>query len=114
MQDRGDPDLGPKMPGISSNLDHRISADAHQQIIELSIVLMCDVGDWLRQREDQMKISDRQQLGLTGGQPLLRRAGLAFGAMPIAARVVGDMLMAAIVAMRDMPTERRRSTALDS
>ncbi len=102
------------MPGISGNLDHRISADPHQQIVDLAIVLMCDVGDWLRQREDQMEISDRQQLCLASGQPLLRRAGLAFGAMPIAARVVGDMLMAAIVTMRNMTTERHRSTALDS
>ncbi len=101
------------MPGVSRNLDHRICADTHQQVVNLPIVLMRDVGDRLRQREDKMEISDRQQFGLAGGQPRLRRAGLAFGAMAIAAGVVGDMLMTTVFAMSDMPTERCRATTLD-
>jgi hypothetical protein len=37
-----------------------------------------------------MEVADRQQVGFTLGQPGVRSGALAFGAMPIAAAVVGN------------------------
>ena len=42
-----------------------------------------------------MKVFDRQKLGRPLLSPLLSRGGLAFRAMPIPARVVSNLLMAA-------------------
>ena len=53
-----------------------------------------------------MIVGDRQQLGLSFGEPLPRRRALAFGAVAVAAGVVGDLDMAAVVAARDMTAER--------
>jgi len=44
------------------------------------------------QREDHVEIADRQQIGLAGRKPILRRRTLTFWAMAVATRVVGDAL----------------------
>ena len=58
-------------------------------------------------------VRHRQQVGLALGQPLLRRRALALRAMPVAAGVVGDRRVGAVLAARDMAAERRRAAALD-
>jgi hypothetical protein len=60
-----------------------------------------------------MEIADREQVGLAGGEPVPRRRALALGAMPVAAGVVGDPAVAAILAALDMTTERGRAALLD-
>ena len=44
-----------KVLWIGGDLDHRVRAGAHQQIVDLAFVLMCDVGNGFGQREDQWK-----------------------------------------------------------
>ena len=53
-----------------------------------------------------------QQVGLAFGEPLLCRRTLTLRAMPTAG-VVCDHGMRAVLAARDMATERRRAAALD-
>src|SRR6516164_1085506 len=60
-----------------------------------------------------MKVRHRQQLGLALGQPFLRGRALTFGAMAVAAAVIGDERMRAVLAACDMAAERRRAAALD-
>ena len=60
-----------------------------------------------------MKVRHRQQLGLALSQPFLGGSALTLGAVPIAAAVVGNKRMRAVLAARDMTTERRRAAALD-
>jgi hypothetical protein len=59
-----------------------------------------------------VKIADRQQIGLAGREPIQRRRALALWTMAIAARVVGDAAVAAILATLDMPAERGRAALL--
>ncbi len=59
------------------------------------------------------RVGHRQQLGLAGRQPFGGRRALALGAMPVAARVVGDVLVGALLATRDMTAERGGAAALD-
>jgi hypothetical protein len=72
-----------------------------------------DIGDGRRQREDDMEVADRQQLRLTLGEPLLCRCALAFWAVPVAAAIVGDDGVRAVLAARNMAAERRGAAALD-
>ena len=60
-----------------------------------------------------MKVRHRQQLGLALSQPFLGGSALTLGAVPIAAAVVGDKRMRAVLAARDMTTERRRAAIAD-
>src|SRR6195256_5301498 len=60
-----------------------------------------------------MEVADRQQIGLARGKPVPRRHALALGAMAVAARVVGDPAVAAILATLDMAAEGGRAALLD-
>jgi len=50
---------------------------------------------------------------LAVGQPFLGSSGLALWAMPVAAGVVGDAQVRAVLTAFDMPAQRRRSATLD-
>src|SRR5215472_5273619 len=53
-----------------------------------------------------MEIGHRQEFGLAVGQPLLSSGGLALGAVPVAAGVVADAPVRAVLAAFDMATQR--------
>ena len=98
---------------ISGNLDHCVRARPHQQVVDLSFVLMRDIGDGLWQGEYEVKVPHGQQLGLPGCQPGFGSTGLTLRTVTVAARIVRDVFMGAIFAARHMPTKRRRSATLD-
>jgi hypothetical protein len=75
--------------------------------------LIGEFGDRRREREDDVEVGHRQELGLALGEPLLCRCGLAFRAMAIPAGIVGDGRISAVLAARDMAAERRCAAALD-
>jgi hypothetical protein len=60
-----------------------------------------------------MEVGDRQQLRLTAFEPVLGGPPLALRAVPVAAGVVGDTGMVAVLASLDMAPERRGSAHLD-
>ena len=60
-----------------------------------------------------MEIADGEQVGRAGGEPVFRRRALALGTMAIAAGVVGDPAVAAILAALEVAAERGRAAALD-
>jgi len=90
-----------------------VSADTLQQIVEDGLVLVGDVGDRRRQREHQVIVRHRQQVGLAVGEPLLGGGALALRAVPVAAGVVGDGGIGAFLASRDMAAERCGAATLD-
>lgn len=53
-----------------------------------------------------MEVFDGQQVFHPRLHPVLRHSALALRAMPIATRVIGDVLMVAVGAGGNMPTER--------
>src|SRR5476651_638587 len=62
-----------------------------------------------------MKVRHRQQLGLALGQPLACSSTLTLGAVPVAAAIVGDDGVSAllVLATRDMAAEGCRTATLD-
>ncbi len=72
-----------------------------------------DGADRRRQREHHVILRHRQQFGLALGEPLLRRGALAPRTMPVAAGVVGDVRVLALLAARNVAAEGRRAAALD-
>ena len=72
-----------------------------------------DVGDLGRDREDDVEVADWQQVGLALGEPRARRRTLALGAVPVAAAVVGDPPMPAVLTGLDVTAKRSGATMLD-
>src|SRR5271169_3937302 len=109
----GDADAGAEMLWIGGDGEQCLGRCAEQQIVDDRLVLVGNRGDLGRHGEDQVEIADRQEIGLAGGEPVLRRRALALGTMAIAAGVVGDPAVAAILAALDVAAERGRAAALD-
>ena len=109
----GDADAGAEVLGIGGDREHRLGRGAEQEVVDHRLVLIGDVGDLGRQREDDMEVADRQQIGFARGEPVPCRRALAFGAMPVAAGVVGDAAVAAVLARLDMAAERGGAAGLD-
>src|ERR1700739_3944489 len=81
----GGADASAEVFGIGSDRDQRLGRRAEQQVVDHCLVLVGDWSDLGWQREDQMEVADRQQIGPAGGEPVLRRRALALGAMAVAA-----------------------------
>ena len=109
----GDADARAQMLGVRRDRHHRLGGGAEQQIVDDRLVLPGDVGDLGRQREDDVEIADRQQVGLALGQPGLCGGGLTLRAVAIAAGIVGDPEIAAVIAAIDVAAQRRRAAALN-
>ena len=113
MEHRGDADAGAEVLGVGGDRDQGLGRGLEQEVVDDGLVLVGDIGDGRRQREHHMIVRHRQQIGLARGQPVLCRRALALRAMPVAARVVRDRGMGALLAARDMAAERRRAAVLD-
>ena len=70
-----------------------------------------DVADRRRQREDDVEIGHREQLGLARGHPGASFRALALGTVPIAAAIVDDHCMGAVLTACHMPAEGGRAAA---
>src|SRR6202008_5134198 len=79
----GDADVGAQMPGIGGEGEQRLGRSAEQQIVDHRLVLVGDWSDLGWQREEQGEIAARQQIALTGEEPVPRRRALALGAMAV-------------------------------
>src|SRR5271169_79262 len=60
-----------------------------------------------------MEVADRQQVGFALCQPDASSGALALGAVPVAAAVVGNTLMPAVLAGIDVAAKRRRAAVLN-
>jgi hypothetical protein len=80
----GDADPGAEMLGIGGDRKRGLGRRLEQQVVDDRLVLVGDIGDRRRQREHEVEVADRQQLGLARGKPLLCGGALTFGAMPVA------------------------------
>ncbi len=92
---------------------YRLGSRPEQDGVDHRLVVVGEIADWRRQREYQVVILDRQQIGLTRFEPTLRGTALASGTMAVTARVVGNLAMIAALAMPYMTTERRAAASLD-
>ena len=109
----GDADAGAEVLRVSRDRHHRLRRRAEQQIVDDRLVLHGDVCDLGGQREDDMEVADRQQVGFALGQPGARSGALALGTVPVAAAIVGNALMPAVLAGIDVTAECCRAAVLN-
>ena len=113
VEHRGNANPGAKPLGIGGDRQGGFGRRGEQQTIDRGFVVVGDVGDRTRQCVDEVEVADREQFGLTLGEPLLGGGALTLGAMPVGAAVVGNDSLGAVLAARDMAAERHRAAALD-
>ena len=109
----GDGDAGAEVLHVTRDRHHRLRCRAEQQIVDDRLVVQGDVCDLGGQREDDMEVADRQQVGLALGQPGARGAALAFGTVPVAA-ANGERPLAALWADPVMGSWQRLDRAMMS
>jgi hypothetical protein len=114
VQDGGEADLSAEMPGIAGDRRQRLCGGLEQEPVDLGLILERDGGDRSGQREHDVEIGSGQEFGLARLHPSLRRRPLALRTMAVAARVVGDARIGAILTSLDMTAERFGATNLDS
>src|SRR5215831_4689363 len=85
VENRKDADASTQVLGIGRDGDHGLGRGLEQDVVDHGLVVVGDVGDLGRQREDDVEVRNRQQLFLALGKPLARRRSLALRAMPVAA-----------------------------
>ena len=113
VQDGDHAGLGAEVFRVGSDGADRFGRGLEQHVVDDRLVLQGDGGDGRRHRENDMEIRNWQEFGTPVGEPLGPRQPLALGAVPVAARVVGDAGLAAVLAALDMAAERRGAAGHD-
>ena len=107
------PMRAPRSLRVGGDGEHGLAGGAEQKVVDHGLVVPGDVGDLGRQREDDVEVADRQEIGDARGEPPPCRRALAFGTVPVAAGVVGDAVVTAVRARLDMTAEGCGATGLD-
>jgi hypothetical protein len=102
VQDEGGGDLAAEPARVGAELDKGCRDTCEEQAIYGVGITLGERVQLMRQREHEMAVRHRQELGAPGGKPALLGERLALGAMPVAAGVVGVALRAAGLALRDV------------
>src|SRR5258705_4822863 len=90
MEHAEEADLRAEVSGIASDLKQGCSTGLEEQVIVHALVLEREGSEFPRQGEDEMHVACGQQFLFARLEPAQTRDRLASGAMPVAARVIGD------------------------
>ncbi len=113
MEHGDEANLGSEMLRVGRDPAQRLGCRPEQDGIDRGFVLERDLGDERRQREDDVEVRYRQQLGLPGSEPVGARLPLALRAVAVPAGVVGAADEPARCADLGMTAQFRRSAQLD-
>ena len=111
VQHGGEADARAQMLRVGGEGGQRLGGGPEQEVVDGGLVLERDGADRGRQGEDEVIIRNRQEFGLAVFEPLPRRGGLALRAVAVAAGIVGDALVRAVLAALDVAAEREVSIA---
>jgi len=93
VQNTEDADLGSEVFRITGHFPQCGGAGFEQQVIDHPLVLIRQARNGLRDGEDDMYVTGRQQLTGALGDPPVPGSGLALRTVPIPTRVVGEGAM---------------------
>lgn len=107
VEDEDKAEAGAEVAGVDGDVLKRPGRRAQQEVVDDLRALEGERCESLGQREDDVGIGHRQHLGLASVEPAGLGAALTLGAMTVPARVVGDHLVPARVALVDVTAEAR-------
>ena len=91
---------------IAPEHEQRLGGGLEQEVEDLGAVARAKLGQLARQREYNVEVVNGQQAVQPARDPARALQGLALGAVPIAARIIGRALVAAGRAALDVTAER--------
>ena len=89
MENGEETDFGAEMLGIGGNESEGFGRGMEENAVNGPLVLQSDGGNLFRHCKNDMEVRSIEKLGLAVLNPLCASEGLALGAVPIAATVVG-------------------------
>jgi hypothetical protein len=98
---------------VGGDREQRVGSGSEQEVVDGGLVLERDRADRRRQSKDDVIVGDRQEFRLALGEPLPRRRALALRAVAVAAGIVGDARVRAVLAALEVSAELGGSTGLD-
>lgn len=113
MEHGGHADERAKMLRIGGDRQHRFGCRLEQQIVDQCLVVEGNAGDLGWQCEDDVEVSHRQEIGLALGKPGASGSTLALRTVSVAAGIVGDPPLSAILTGFDMSTQGSGAAVLD-
>jgi hypothetical protein len=96
------PIAAPRCSGSAARVRTVSAAAWKEDVVDNRLILQRDAGDRRRRLYHHVEIRHRQQLGLAIGEPLRAGQTLAPRTVPVAAGIVGDAGLAAILIPLDM------------
>jgi len=114
VKDGDHSDLCAEMAWIGGNCAERIPGGAKKQIIDDPLILQRERGEFIGEREDEVKIRRRQQVGLLFRDPGGLCRSLAFRTVAVAAGVVSDHFFPTLITLLPMRPKRRSPAMLNS
>jgi hypothetical protein len=105
--------LGAEMFWVGGNGAQGFRSGPKENVVHHFLVLISDGGNLFRESKDDMEILGVEELGLTILDPLGPCQGLAFWAMAVAAGVVGNALVLALIALFQVAAEGGGPTQFD-
>ncbi len=113
VQYGGQADARAQMLRVGGDGGQRLGGGPEQEVVDGGLVLERDGADRGRQGEDDVVVGNRQQLGLAVFEPSPRGGRLALRAVAVAAGIVGDAFVRAVLAALDVSAERGGPAGLD-
>ena len=107
VQDHEPADVAAQALGIRGDLLQRLRGGPKQQVVHHALVGEGEARERLRHGEDEVDVPDRQELLLARRHPRVPRGGQTLRAMPVAAAVVPEGRVRALVTAIAVPAERR-------
>jgi hypothetical protein len=113
VQHGSDAEARPEMLRIDGDRQHRLRCRLEQKIVDQRLVVEGNAGDLSWQCEDDVEVSDWQEIGLPLGKPGASSSTLAFRTVPVSAGIVGDPPLSAILTGLDMSAQGSGAAVLD-
>lgn len=114
MEDGSEADLGAEMARIGRDVEKGLGGSTEQEIVEALGIPKEERAQGIRKGEDHVEMGHGEDAGEGAFNPLSPFTALAFGAVAIAAGVVGDVLrMPARRAGIEMPPEARSAAGTE-
>ena len=105
MKHGGHADLSAKMVRVASDRQQSLGGGLKEDSVDEGLVAQGERIEIVGQREDDVEVRRRQQALEPLREPLRSSGALALGAMPVAAGVIRDALVAAAVACVHVPAQ---------
>ncbi len=116
VKNRGDADRPAEVPRITPESEERVRGSPEEERVEDAGIALGERMEGVRQREDDMEVRNRQEVGLSRGEPPLLREGLITVTLPSTLRalafshqalVYGALMRSAAAALQVLAADPR-------